>query len=230
MLEPICDPLNENSIELMKLAIKEAEIAFQEKEVPVGCVIAKVKEDSTEYEIVGQGHNKTNQSRNATRHAEMVAIDHMLYVQNYDPDIFQQCEMYVTCEPCIMCATALSLIRIKAVYFGCSNPRFGGCGSVMSVHSYRPWQLLPQELSEKKNETSNKADKDESQIDESGTETCYPPFPCYSGILEAEAVSLFRRFYARENARAPEAKRRKRNITDDLEQKDRQKDDLDGIS
>eukprot|EP00474_Spongospora_subterranea_P003580 CRZ04038.1 hypothetical protein [Spongospora subterranea] len=49
-------------------------------------------------------------------------------------DMFRNCTLYVTCEPCIMCASLLSQIRIKKVYFGCFNERFGGNGSVYSVH------------------------------------------------------------------------------------------------
>lgn len=47
---------------------------------------------------------------------------------------FAGCDLYVTCEPCIMCATALSIIGIREVYFGCANDKFGGCGSIMSFH------------------------------------------------------------------------------------------------
>ena len=48
--------------------------------------------------------------------------------------VARRCELYVTCEPCIMCAGALSLLGFAAVYFGCNNDRFGGCGSILSVH------------------------------------------------------------------------------------------------
>ncbi|KAK3430875.1 hypothetical protein EUGRSUZ_E02530 [Eucalyptus grandis] len=48
---------------------------------------------------------------------------------------FSACSLYVTCEPCIMCASALSIIGIKEVYYGCANDKFGGCGSILSLHS-----------------------------------------------------------------------------------------------
>ncbi|GFS39939.1 cytidine/deoxycytidylate deaminase family protein [Actinidia rufa] len=49
-----------------------------------------------------------------------------------------QCSLYVTCEPCIMCASALSILGIKEVYYGCANDKFGGCGSILSLHSSSP--------------------------------------------------------------------------------------------
>jgi tRNA-specific adenosine deaminase 2 len=73
-------------------------------------------------------------TRNGTKHAEIVAIDDALIKQKLNPHIFSKCDLYVTCEPCIMCAAALARIRIRHVYFGCSNERFGGNGSILSIH------------------------------------------------------------------------------------------------
>jgi len=114
----------------MRKALEEGEKGLELEEVPVGCVIVH---KST---IIATGYNLTNHTRNATRHAEFVAIDKILLHSNgqFTADIFQECELYVTCEPCIMCASALLLLRIKIVYFGCRNERFGGCGSVLSLH------------------------------------------------------------------------------------------------
>ena len=125
----------------MRCALEQAQIALhpsssasnsrnREPEVPVGCVFVH----SITSEIVGSGFNLTNLSRNATRHAEMVAIDDILLRQRRDIDIFKECDLYVTCEPCIMCAAALAKLQIRRVYYGCSNDRFGGNGSVLSVH------------------------------------------------------------------------------------------------
>ncbi|XP_020577986.1 tRNA-specific adenosine deaminase 2-like [Phalaenopsis equestris] len=47
---------------------------------------------------------------------------------------FSSCDLYVTCEPCIMCAAALSILGIREVYYGCANDKFGGCGSILSLH------------------------------------------------------------------------------------------------
>ena len=67
-----------------------------------------------------------------TRHAEMIAIDSILLM--HSAQIFHQTDLYVTVEPCIMCAAALRLIGIRTVYYGCGNDRFGGAGSVLNLH------------------------------------------------------------------------------------------------
>jgi tRNA-specific adenosine deaminase 2 len=73
----------------------------------------------------------------ATRHAELEAIDTLLAAHGGDAAAagFACCELYVTCEPCIMCAAALSLLKLRRVVYGCANDRFGGCGSVLDVHA-----------------------------------------------------------------------------------------------
>src|ERR1700761_5622141 len=67
-----------------------------------------------------------------TRHAEFVAMGKIL--QKHSPTIFKETDLYVTVEPCIMCASALRQVGIKAVYYGCGNERFGGCGSILAVN------------------------------------------------------------------------------------------------
>jgi len=124
----------------MRLAFKQAELALERREVPVGCVIVKPASENTKDEdkVVAVGGNETNQYCNATKHAEIVAIDSI--VDKYGnknekaKKVLSQCELYVTCEPCIMCAEALNIVGIKAVYFGCWNERFGGCGTVETVN------------------------------------------------------------------------------------------------
>ena len=68
-----------------------------------------------------------------TRHAELVALESIL--QTHPPSVLQKTDLYVTVEPCIMCASALRQLQIRAVYFGCGNEKFGGNGTVLSVHS-----------------------------------------------------------------------------------------------
>lgn len=68
-----------------------------------------------------------------TRHAEFIAINNVL--ECYPPSVFNETDVYVTVEPCIMCASALRQYEIRAVYYGCSNDRFGGTGGVLSIHS-----------------------------------------------------------------------------------------------
>lgn len=73
--------------------------------------------------------------RQATKHAEVVAIEEIAAKYGADADrVLANTTLYVTCEPCIMCAGALAHVRIERVYFGCHNDRFGGCSSVLSLH------------------------------------------------------------------------------------------------
>ncbi|RYY72815.1 nucleoside deaminase [archaeon] len=114
----------------MKLAIQQAEIAIEHSEVPVGCVFV----DRTTKEVLGSGFNQTNLTLNATRHAELVAIDAILS-HGHSVEAFKNCDLYVTCEPCIMCAAALAKLQIAKVFFGCHNDRFGGNGSILHIHT-----------------------------------------------------------------------------------------------
>lgn len=113
---------------MMSEALKQAEHALKAGEIPCGCVIVY------DGQVIASGYNQTNKQMNATRHAEMVAFDDILLNQKYDKDIFHSCDLYVTCEPCIMCASALSIVGIRKVYFGCCNDKFGGNGSILSIH------------------------------------------------------------------------------------------------
>ncbi|RMY63001.1 hypothetical protein D0863_10768 [Hortaea werneckii] len=111
----------------MRKAIEMAELALSSDETPVGCVFVH------NGKIIGRGINGTNASLNGTRHAEFVALAEIM--AKHPPSILRETDLYVTVEPCIMCASALRQYRIRAVYFGCLNDRFGGCGGVMTVHS-----------------------------------------------------------------------------------------------
>lgn len=110
----------------MQRALELARNALDQGEVPVGCVLVKNSE------IVGEGHNLTNKLKNGTKHCEFIAVADAM---SKNPAIeLEGCEVHVTCEPCIMCAEALALIKVKKVYFGCYNERFGGNGSVIKVN------------------------------------------------------------------------------------------------
>eukprot|EP00698_Gefionella_okellyi_P001481 TRINITY_DN11414_c0_g1_i1.p1 TRINITY_DN11414_c0_g1~~TRINITY_DN11414_c0_g1_i1.p1 ORF type:complete len:173 (+),score=33.28 TRINITY_DN11414_c0_g1_i1:96-614(+) len=111
-------------VELMRLAFIQAERALAAGEVPIGCVIVHKGKP------VATGYNRTNELKNGTLHAEIVAID-SLQASGGVP--LSECALYVTVEPCIMCAAALSLAGIHQVYFGCHNERFGGIDSVFGV-------------------------------------------------------------------------------------------------
>lgn len=108
-----------------------AKEALEVGEVPVGCVIVLDKDNI----IIGRGRNRTNETKNATMHAEMVAINEALVWCNDKPyqEILSRCSVFVTVEPCIMCADALKQLNIKRIVFGCRNERFGGIGSVVNI-------------------------------------------------------------------------------------------------
>lgn len=110
----------------MREALTMAESALDHDETPVGCVFVY------HGEIIGRGTNETNKSLNGTRHAEFVAMNQIL--SEHPTSIFKQTDLYVTVEPCVMCASALRQFGIRAVYFGCWNDRFGGTGGVLSIH------------------------------------------------------------------------------------------------
>ncbi|ORX74510.1 cytidine deaminase-like protein [Linderina pennispora] len=118
----------EQRLKFMAEALDMAEEALQTSEVPVGCVFVHSGK------VVGRGRNETNETKNGTRHAEIVAIDRML-ASGFQLEDFQQTDLYVTVEPCIMCASALRQIKIRSVVYGCGNDRFGGCDSVLNVNT-----------------------------------------------------------------------------------------------
>jgi tRNA-specific adenosine deaminase 2 len=244
-------------------------MALDVGEVPVGCVIvmplavllessssASSTSSSTTAVVISHGSNQVNACRDATRHAEVVAIDRLLtgsistdelrLPQQYlscnkknkntshngngtiiwndawvnvvaassaeNPEHWKnqygwgsrgnnsghppppyvtasdlrKCTLYVTCEPCIMCAAALSELGIRRVVFGCSNEKFGGCGSILHLH-HGP--------------TPNQHQ--------------HRGFSITRGVLEEEAISLLQAFYKGENAHAPEEKRRKKKRPND---------------
>ncbi|ORX39152.1 cytidine deaminase-like protein, partial [Kockovaella imperatae] len=103
-----------------------AEEALASDEVPVGCVFVK------DGQAIARARNRTNEWRNATLHAELEAIDHLI---PHHPPPLSTITLYVTVEPCVMCASALRQIGIGRVVYGCGNDRFGGCGSVIDVNS-----------------------------------------------------------------------------------------------
>lgn len=181
---PPAQEFNSEDVLFMELALEEGSKAIQEGEVPVGVVfvhrpsssspLPSSNTDSTKphsfhshlsARVLGRGHNRTNVTKNGTRHAELVVADEILAL-GQPISVFQDCDVYVTCEPCIMCAGALGLLKIRRVVFGCKNERFGGCGSILNVHeaSHLRHQYVAQ-----------------------------------AGLMEAEAVALFKNFYAREN-------------------------------
>ncbi|KAK7329742.1 hypothetical protein VNO77_23919 [Canavalia gladiata] len=171
------------TLTFMELAIQQAKLALDVLEVPVGCVIV---EDG---KVIASGRNRTTETRNATRHAEMEAIDVLLEQWQKNglsmsevAEKFSKCSLYVSCEPCIMCASALSILGIKEVFYGCSNDKFGGCGSILSLH------------------LNNTMPLNDGVSPGKG-------FKCTGGIMASEAVLLLRTFYEQGNPNAPKPHR-----------------------
>jgi tRNA(adenine34) deaminase len=106
-------------------ALAEARRAFDEGEVPVGCVIVK---DGV---VIGRGRNQVERLKDATAHAEIVAIGAASAA--LDTWRLDACTLYVTLEPCAMCAGAIVLARVGRVVFGALDPKAGACGSVLDV-------------------------------------------------------------------------------------------------
>jgi tRNA(adenine34) deaminase len=111
----------------MNYAFREAERAFEEGEVPVGCVI--VFQNS----IIAKTHNQIETLKDPTAHAEILALTSAAeYLQS---KVLTGCTMYVTLEPCVMCAGAIVLAKIDSLFFGAYDFRSGACGSVFDITS-----------------------------------------------------------------------------------------------
>lgn len=126
---------------IMKEALKEAEKARDIGEVPVGALIVR------RGEIISRSHNRVEREQDATQHAEILAIkDASERLGNWR---LSECELYVTLEPCLMCAGAIMLSRISRVYFGARDPRIGALGSLFDIsqlggmpHQFEVYQQL----------------------------------------------------------------------------------------
>ena len=112
-------------LELMAEALTLAKEAAEAGEVPVGCVIAR------HGEIVGRGRNRREAGKNALAHAEIEAINDAC--RNLGGWRLWECDLYVTLEPCPMCAGAIVNARIPRVVFGASDAKCGACGSVCDI-------------------------------------------------------------------------------------------------
>ena len=114
-----------NKYDFMREALKEAVIAKNLGEVPIGAVI--VHND----EIIARGHNMTEILKDPTCHAEMMAVREA--AKKLGGWRLPNCSIYVTCEPCSMCAGALVWSRIEKLYIGTMDPKAGACGSVIDI-------------------------------------------------------------------------------------------------
>ena len=106
-------------------ALKEAEKALGDKEVPIGAVVVK------DEKIIGRGYNQVERLKDPTAHAEMIAITAASnHLGNWR---LEGCSIYVSLEPCIMCTGAILASRIDGLYFAAFDPKFGACGSVHNL-------------------------------------------------------------------------------------------------
>ncbi|KAJ1030831.1 hypothetical protein NDA18_002061 [Ustilago nuda] len=180
---------SEEDLKWMREALAMAQEALDANEVPVGGVFVR------KGKVIARGRNRTNELLNATRHAELEAIDHILselppcsadfaVSPHSGPDgdnPFKDTTLYVTIEPCIMCGAALRQIGIQRVVFGAGNERFGGNGSVLGLH-------------------------DDDAIVSS------PGYESVGGYLRDEAIMMLRRFYVTENTNAPKPQNKSRRV------------------
>ena len=123
--------MSELKVYFMQEAIKEAKKASKMGEVPVGCVIVK------DNKIISRGYNLREKTQNATMHAEIVAINEACKVLNSWR--LNDCDLYVTLEPCAMCAGAIILSRINKVFFGASDPKFGSVVSITNLFDIKKY-------------------------------------------------------------------------------------------
>jgi tRNA-specific adenosine deaminase 2 len=159
--------------------------------------------------------NATNRSYNGTRHAEFMAISSILSPpssslkaeekmgsgnagKKYGPEILRECDLYVTVEPCIMCASLLRQLGVRKVYFGASNEKFGGTGGVLNIHR------------------GNGRPVEEGAGNEEGLDG-EEDYEVSGGWLREEAIVMLQRFYMQENERAPEPRARgKEKVLEDV--------------
>ncbi|KAF8548936.1 cytidine deaminase-like protein [Imleria badia] len=166
--------VDDDSVHLrwMREAMAMAEEALAAGEVPVGCVFVR---DGT---IIAKARNRTNQLRNASRHAELEAIDLILEDPSLTPPSsttrypLANTTLYVTVEPCIMCASALRQLGVRQVFYGCENDKFGGCGSVLGVNERLEHPV-------------------------------HPSYKATGGYLREDTIMILRQFYVTENTNAP---------------------------
>lgn len=116
---------SEDKYRFMYAALQEAQKAFEDDEVPVGAVIVHNNR------IISRGYNQIEKLKDATAHAEMIALTSASnFLGNWR---LNECDIYVTLEPCIMCTGALLAARIRELYFAASDTKFGACGSIHNL-------------------------------------------------------------------------------------------------
>jgi len=189
-----CQVAQEDQLWLER-AFHLAQEALDRGEVPVGCLIV------FEGKEIGRGSNNSNEDQNATKHAEFIALEQLVRFCDSEElnhlQVLPRCTLYVTLEPCIMCASALRISGLGRVVFAACNDRFGGCGSVLSAHDRRDMVDLGL------------------------------PFECSGPTSDQQrSIAMLKQFYAQENPNAPrdKVKKRKGPTTEDSQPKAKKSD------
>jgi tRNA(adenine34) deaminase len=125
----------EHVYKFMFSALQEAEQAYELNEVPIGAIVVH------QNKIIGRGFNQTEMLKDSTAHAEILAIT--AASNHLQSKLLDECDLYVTVEPCVMCSGAILLSRIKNLYFATYEPKFGACGSLFNIiesgkYNYKP--------------------------------------------------------------------------------------------
>jgi tRNA(adenine34) deaminase len=124
----LTDPRHPLHVHHMEMALEEAQLAAAEDEVPVGAVIVSCQQG-----VIGQAHNQREQLIDPTAHAEMIAITQA--AQALQSWRLENCILYVTLEPCPMCAGAIVQARLPLVVYGCTDPKAGACHTLYQIAS-----------------------------------------------------------------------------------------------
>ena len=130
--------MEKNAEYYMRMALKEAEKARDMDEVPVGCVI--VKDDK----IIARAHNLREHKQLATAHAELLAIQKAC--KKLDTWCLNECDLYVTLEPCMMCTGAIENARLHALYYGTADKKAGTVDSLVQIRTLPHLRAYPKEI------------------------------------------------------------------------------------
>ena len=109
----------------MEYAVREAELAYKRKEVPIGAIVVHNSR------IIGRGYNQIESLQDPTAHAEMIAIT--AAANQLGSRRLEDCTLYVTLEPCPMCAGAIVLARLPRLVYGAEDPKAGACGTLFDI-------------------------------------------------------------------------------------------------
>ncbi len=123
----------------MQLALREAQKAFEDEEIPVGAIVVH------ENKIIGRGYNQIERLQDPTAHAEMIAIT--AAANHLNSRRLAECTLVVTLEPCPMCAGAIIQARIPTLVFGAFDPKTGACGTLFNIVQDRRLNHQPHVIS-----------------------------------------------------------------------------------